>query len=69
MRNAVHTPLVPHTNDRLGIKAAWNPQWKERAFERCFYSLDKITINLAFSTAGPASGEGETGGRKRRRLY
>jgi len=54
---------------RLGIRAAWDEDLREREFDNWFYSLDRYTKNLDFPRRVPI-GDGLTEGRdefKRRR--
>ena len=37
---------------RLGIKAAWDNDFRERGFENSFYSLDCFTANFEFPRKG-----------------
>ena len=54
---------------RLGIKAAWDEEFKEGGFDQCFFILDSITSDLEFPRKvdfGEVGNYSET--KKRRRI-
>jgi len=55
---------------RLGIKAAWDGNFRERGFENSFYALDCFTANLEFPRKGDDCTNENTylGERKRRKV-
>lgn len=55
---------------RLGIKAAWDENFRERGFENSLYALDCFTANLEFPRKGDDCTNEKTslGERKKRKV-
>ena len=49
-----YTPPCPHPllTNRLAVKATWDENFKERAFENCFYTLDWFTAKTDYPRKG-----------------